>query len=139
MLRTHFIVYLHSIFAWMSKKSLLKTSAMGYFKVTFTEANMTAFCNEYKLKALNKESTCFKNCMSPSCTDLFLKNSQKSFEITLTIEIRLSVFHKLIVTVLKLNHEKVPPKIVQYRDYKIFWFDKIFWKTSSEAHSRRYQ
>ena len=104
----------------MSKKSLLKTSAMGDFKVTFTEANMTAFCNEYKLKALNKEPTCFKNCMSPSCTDLFLKNSQKSFEITLTIEIRLSVFHKLIVTVLKLNHEKVPPKVIQYRDYKIF-------------------
>ena len=139
MLRTHFIVYLHSIFAWMSKKSLLKTSAMGDFKVTSTEANMTAFCNEYKLKALNKESTCFKNCMSPSCTDLFLKNSQKSFEITLTIEIRLSVFNKLVVTVLNLNHEKVPPKVIQYRDYKIFWFDKIFWKTSSEAHSRRYQ
>ena len=112
---------------------------MGDFKVTSTEANMTAFCNEYKLKALNKESTCFKNCMSPSCTDLFLKNSQKSFEITLTIEIRLSVFHKLVVTVLNLNHEKVPPKVIQYRDYKIFWFDKIFWKTSSEAHSRQYQ
>ena len=34
---------------------------MGYFNVGFTEANMAAFCNEYKLKALNKEPTCFKN------------------------------------------------------------------------------
>ena len=30
---------------------------MGDFKVGFTEANMAAFCNEYKLKALNKEPT----------------------------------------------------------------------------------
>ena len=68
------------------------------FNVGFTEANMVAFCNEYKLKALNKEPTCFKNYMSPSCIDLFLTNCRKSFESTLTIETGLSDFYKLIVT-----------------------------------------
>ena len=79
---------------------------------------MTTFCNEYKLKALNKEPNCFKNYVSPSCIDLYLINCPKSFENTLTIGTDLSDFHKLIVTFLKVKHEKVPPKIMQYRDYK---------------------
>ena len=37
----------------------------------------------------------------------------------------LSDFHKLIVTVLKVKHEKVPPKIIHYRDYK-FFFEKLY-------------
>ena len=90
-----------------------KTFLMGDFNVVFTEANMTAFCNEYKLKALNKEPTCFKNYMSPSCIDLYLTNCPKSFESILTIETGISVFHKLIVTMLKVKHENVPPKIIQ--------------------------
>ena len=76
---------------------------MGDINVAFTEANMAAFCNKYKLKALNKEPTCFKNYMRPSCIDLYLTNCPKSFESTLTIETSLSDFHKLIVTVLKVS------------------------------------
>ena len=52
---------------------------MGDFNVGFTEANMAAFCNEYKRKALNKEPTCFKNNMNPSSIDLLLTNCPKSF------------------------------------------------------------
>ena len=89
---------------------------------------MAAFCNEYKLKALNKEPTCFKNNMNPSCIDLFLINCPKSFESALTMETGLSDFHKLIVTVLKVKHEKVPPKIIQYRDYKNFDSTRFFEK-----------
>ena len=36
------------------------------------------------------------------------------------METGLSHFHKLIVTALKGKHEKVPPKIIQYKDYKTF-------------------
>ena len=39
-----------------------------------------------------------------------------------------SDFHKLIVTVLKVKHEKVPPKIIQYRDYKNFDSTRFFEK-----------
>ena len=83
---------------------------------------------KYKLKALNKEPTCFKNYKSPSCIDLYLINCPKSFESTLTIETGISDFHKLIVTVLKVKHEKVHPKIMQYRDYKNFDSTRFFEK-----------
>ena len=43
---------------------------MGDFNVAFAEANMAAFCNEYKLKALNKEPTCFKNYTTLCFIDL---------------------------------------------------------------------
>ena len=89
---------------------------MGDFNVAFTKANMAAFCDEYKLKALNKEPTCFKNYMSPAGINLYLTNCPKSFKSTLAVEIGISDIHKLIVTVLKVKHEKVPPKIIQYRD-----------------------
>ena len=68
---------------------------MGDFNVAFTEANMKAFCNEYKLKALNKEPTCFKNYMSPSCIDLYLTYFPKRFGSILTTETGLSDFPKL--------------------------------------------
>ena len=68
---------------------------MGDFNVAFTEANMKAFCNGYKLKALNKEPTCFKNYMSPSCIDLYLTNFPKRFGSILTTETGLSDFPKL--------------------------------------------
>ena len=64
--------------------------------------------------------------MTPSCIDLFLTNCRNSFESALTIETGLSDFHKLIVTVLKVKHEKIPPKIIQYRDYKNFDSTKFF-------------
>ena len=58
--------------------------------------------------------------MNPSCIDLYLTNCWRSFESTSTIETGLSDFHKFTVTVLKVKHEKVPPKIIQCRDYKNF-------------------
>ena len=57
---------------------------------------------------------------------MFLTNCRNSFESALTIETGLSDFHKLIVTVLKVKHEKIPPKIIQYRDYKNFDSTKFF-------------
>ena len=45
---------------------------MGDFNVAFREAKITAFCNEYKLKTLNKEPTC-------SLYRLELDNFSKNF------------------------------------------------------------
>ena len=90
------------------------TLLIGDFNVEPNEANMKTFCNQYKLKSLNKEPTCFKNVNKPSCIDSFLTNNSKCFEDCLTLETGLSDFHKLIVTITK--HERFPPKIVNYRD-----------------------
>ena len=81
---------------------------------------MKAFCNQYKLKSLNKKLTCFKNVNKPSCIDLFLTKNSKCFEDCLTLETGLPDFHKLIVIVMKTKHERFSPKIVNYRDYKNF-------------------
>ena len=98
------------------------------FSIELKEANMTTFCNQYKLKTLNEEPTCFKNYTNPSCIDLYLTNCPKSFQSGLTIKTGLSDFHKFIVTVLKVKHEKVPPKIIHCRDYKNVDSSKFFEK-----------
>ena len=90
------------------------------FNVEPNEANMKAFCSQYKLKSLNKEATCFKNVNKPSCIDFFLTSNSKSFENCLTLETGLSDFHKLIVTIMKTKRQRLPPKIINYRDYKNF-------------------
>ena len=68
--------------------------------------------------ALNEEPICFKNVNSPSCIDFFLTNSSKIFETRLTLETGMSDFHKLLITILKVKPDKLPPRIVKYRDYK---------------------
>ena len=59
---------------------------MGDYNVDVKETNMKVFCNQHKLKALNEETTCFKNFNNPPCIDLFLTNSSKGFEKCLTLE-----------------------------------------------------
>ena len=93
---------------------------MGDFNVDVKEVSLHLFCNKYKFKSLNKDPTCYKNIDNPSCIDLLLTNSAKSFESTYTIETGLSDFHKLVVTVLNEKHERMPPKVIQYRNYKKF-------------------
>ena len=91
---------------------------MGDFNVEADETNMKAFYNQYKLKSLIKEPTCFKNVNKPSDIVLFLTNNSKCFEDCLTSETGLPDFHKLIVLVMKTKHERFSLKIVKYRDYK---------------------
>ena len=93
---------------------------MGDFNVDVKEVSLHLFCNQYKLKSLNKDPTCYKNIANSSCIDLLLTNSANSFESTSTIEVGLSDFHKLVFTVLNEKHEQVPPKVIQYWDYKKF-------------------
>jgi hypothetical protein len=66
------------------------------------------------------EPTCFKSLDSPSCIDLFLTNSSRSFQNTTTVATGLSDFHRMSVTVLKTTFPKAAPKIIHYRDYRGF-------------------
>ena len=49
-----------------------------------------------------------------------LQIAQKSFEKCLTLETGMSDFHKLIITILKVKPDKLPPRIIQYWDHKNF-------------------
>ena len=93
---------------------------MADYNVDIIETNMKVFCTQHKLVALNKEPTCLKNFNNPSCIDLFLTNSSKSFEKCLTIGTGMSDLHKFIITILEVKPDKLPPKIIKYRDYKNF-------------------
>ena len=101
-------------------KKYENTLLISDFNVEQNEANMKVFWNQYKLKSLNKDPTCFKNVNKLSCIDLFLTNNSKCFENCLTLETGLSDFHKLIATIMKTKQVRLPPKIVNYRHYKNF-------------------
>ena len=49
-----------------------------------------------------------------------LATSYRSFHNSCEIEMGLSDFHKMIVTVMKSHFQKKEPKIIQHRDYNNF-------------------
>ena len=81
---------------------------------------MADFLNVYNLKNLVYQKTCFKNPDNPTCIDLILTNSPRSFQNTNVFETGLSDFHKLATTVLKIHFPKKNPNIVVHRDFKKF-------------------
>ena len=64
------------------------------------------FCDLYEIKSLIRIPTCYKNPENPTCTDLMLTNSNRSFLNSCAVETGLSDFHKIIVTVLKIYFTK---------------------------------
>ena len=74
----------------------------------------------YDLKHLVKQNTCFKSVVNPSCVDLFLTNSNRSFQSTNVISIGTSDCHKMIITVLKTTFKKAKLKVITYRSYETF-------------------
>ena len=93
---------------------------IGDFNEQFNAPLLKIFCESYNLASLVKTPTCFKNPDNPSCIDLMLTNAPKSFQNSCTIETGLSDFHKMTITVMKTKYEKLPPKVIKYRDYKNF-------------------
>ena len=93
---------------------------LGDFNSEVSEISMNNFCQLYNLRNLVKEPTCFKNLQNPSNIDLMLTNKCRSFQNTTVIETGISDFHKMTATVLKTCYKKEPPKIISYRDFKMF-------------------
>ena len=106
----------------------LATASISYDKIILigdlnSEANenpMIEFCHINSFKHLVKSPTCFKNPNNPSCIDVILTNSPKSFQNTSTLDTGLSDFHHMTLTVLKTQFPKLKPKVVEYRSYKNF-------------------
>ena len=97
----------------------------GDLNIDIEEEILQDFLFEQTLKNLVKEPTCYKSLDNPSCIDLFLTNSSSSFQNTTTVETGLSDFHKMTVTVMKTTFPKTQPKIIYYRDYKMFDLSKF--------------
>ena len=71
---------------------------------------MQSFCDNYSLKSLIRQPTCYKNFEKPTCIDLILTNMLHSFQSTCVIETGLSDFHVMTLTV----------RIINYRSYNNF-------------------
>ena len=72
---------------------------------------MNAFSERYSLSKLIKEPICYKNPANPSCIDLILTNSPRSLQNFSVVQVGLSGFHWMIITVLKTKFQRLPPKI----------------------------
>ena len=89
----------------------------GDLNIKEGEECLDDFLDEYHAKNMVKVPTCFKNPDNPSCIDLFVTNSYRSFMKTMAVSTGLSDFHKMIVTVMRSTFPKVKPKTINYRDY----------------------
>ena len=85
---------------------------LGDFNSKPSKNCVNDFFNAYNLSNLVKEPTCFKDPDNLSCIDLFLTNRPKCFQNTMTMETRISDFHKMVITVLKIFYKKQKPKII---------------------------
>ena len=81
---------------------------------------MSEFLFKNDSENLVQQKTCFKSANNPSCIDLFVTNSPRSFQNTITFASGLSDFHKMILTILKSTFPKVRLKQIDYRKFKIF-------------------
>ena len=70
---------------------------LGDFNNEPEEKSMPNFLNTYHLKNIVKQKTCFKNPKRPSCIDLILTNSSRSFQDIFTVKTGLPDFHKLLL------------------------------------------
>ena len=92
---------------------------IGDFNVEEDDDSISNFMNLYGLGNLIKVPTSFKS-INARCIDLILTNNVKSFKGTRNVEIGLSDFHSMIVTVVKSSFIKRGPRIITYRDYSKF-------------------
>ena len=76
-----------------------------------------AFLDSYNLNNLIK-STCFKR--KGSCIELFLTNRKYSFKLSGSYETDISDDHYMIYTMLKSCLSNSEPKLLRYRNFKLF-------------------
>ena len=93
---------------------------LGDFNAELGEKNMSEFMSAYSLRNLVKQKIYFQNPENPSCIDLILNNSPRSFQNSNVFETGLSDFHKLTTAVLKQYFPQPKPKVINYSDYRKF-------------------
>ena len=108
---------------------------IGHFSSEISERSMHDFCNVYNLESLSNTLTCFKNPENPSCVDFLLANSKNNFDEAVVLELGISDFHKLLVSLLKSYFKKEDPKLIIHRDYKYF-DNKMFSNELENEHSK---
>ena len=96
-----------------------KVLLTGDFNSEITEPCMDSFLYQHDMTSLVKEKACFKSITNPTCIDLFLTNSNLSFQQTETVSTGLPDFHMLVVTILKTCFSEKPKKKINIVTTKI--------------------
>ena len=88
-------------------------SIEGFFVEMRLRKKTWLLCSSYNLK---------KNLIANhlNCIDRKLDSQLGQYEVIEVIEIGLSDFNKMSLTVMKVFYDKQKPKIIQYRKYKVF-------------------
>ena len=81
---------------------------------------MQSFCDNYSLKSLIRQPTCYKIFKKPTCIDLILTNMSRSFQGTCVIETGLFDFHLMTLTVMRKKIKKIKPRIINDRSHNNF-------------------
>ena len=102
-----------------------KVLLLGDFNAGIEEKHMKCFCDNYNLKSLTKQPTCYKNLDNATCIDLLLTNAPRSFPSTCVLETELSDFHLMTLTVMRKIFKKSQPRIINRRSYKNFSDEKF--------------
>ena len=84
---------------------------------------LSEFCDIFDLVNL---ITC-ETLNSSTSLDVILTNKKRSFKNSGTIETRISDLHKMTITTMRVNYQRLQPIKVQYRSYKNFQ-EKLFLK-----------
>ena len=88
-------------------------------------------CDSFSLKNLINDITCVESTNGTS-TDVLVTNISRCFHHTATFEIGLSDCPKLILTFFKAYFKKLPPKYIEYRNYRNFKENNFLYKRDQE-------
>ena len=85
------------------------------FNAEPNEPAISEFCEIYNTKNSIEKKTCFTNLENPTCIDLILTNRPRTFQNLIIIEMGLTAFYKMCVTVMKMHYYKQKPFAITYR------------------------
>ena len=89
---------------------------LGDFNTGVEDSAIKNFSSSYNLTSMLNKPASFKNPDKPSCIDLILTNCFRNFKNSCAIEIGLSDFHKLAVSVMKTSYKKSEHKVSKRRN-----------------------
>ena len=73
---------------------------------------MKLFCDNYSLKSLIIQPTCYKDFEKPTCVDLISTNMPRSFQNTCVLEAWLSDFHLVTRTTMRKHFRKIKSRTI---------------------------
>ena len=92
---------------------------------------LSDLCDTFSLKNIIKCKTCFKTLEGTSI-DVLLTNRPRSFQKTSILETGLSDYHKMILSAFRSYFAKIPPKLIEYRNYKKFYLENFLYDLDQE-------